>query len=451
MFASRNILSKVCIVLIVLIGFLVNSDFKQWRETEGVIQNDIRNYYGDLPAKYIYEDIKVERDNYQYTENGYWFWIKSYDSGKYDFGKTYGLALLYSPFFWAGHVAAKLFGYPETGFSEPYKYFLLLSALFYLFLGLFIVRELLLNLEFSDKVTSLTLLLLGLGTNLFAYSTQSGPYPHVYNFFLIAVFIYYTVKWHDEGKSMFSFVCISLSLALITLISFSNTVIVLFFILYQLKSFDELGKKQIPLFQILVLVIIMFLIWLPQLNYWKMMTGSILGATDHSEKYFFSNPVFLKGLFSFRKGWLVYTPVMILAISGVLLLYRKMKSLSIAIVITSIASLYVTFSWWNWWYGGSFGQRALVDTYALYSIPLAALISYLFTKTRLVKLSFAGLIIFLIWLNLFQTYQYQKGSLHYSAMSKNLYIKQFGKLDKIEGFDSFLDLPNDVEAKSGKR
>jgi len=451
MFSKKNILSVVSIIIIVITGFLVDSDFKLWKKTERVIENDVRNYYGYLPANYIYKDIKVERDNYQYAEDGYWFWTKRYESGKYDFGRTYGLALLYSPFFWAGDAAAKLFEYPVTGFSEPYKYFLLMGALFYMSLGLIFVRKLLLYQKFTDKVTAVTILLLGLGTNLFAYSTQSGAYPHVFNFFLIAVFIYYTVQWHDNGKSWFSFFCISLSLALILLISVANGVIILFFIFYQCKSFEELSEKRIPAYQVLVLFIVLIGIWWPQFDYWKKMTGSILGATDTSEKYFFSQPVFLKGLFSFRKGWFIYTPAMVFAFIGMILLYSKLRTSFYAVIITAFASLYVTFSWWNWWYGGSFGQRALIDTYALYAIPMAAFLSYLFTKSRPVQFATAGLFVFLVGLNLFQTYQYEKGSLHYSAMSKKLYLNQFGKLEKVKDFDSLLDFPNDADAKSGKR
>ncbi len=451
MFSRKNNWSVVAILIIVITGFLVDSDFKLWKKTERVIENDVRYYYGYLPAKYIYKDIKVERDNYQYSEDGYWFWTKRYESGKYDFGRTYGVALLYSPFFWAGDAAAKMFEYPVTGFSEPYKYFLLLSALFYMSLGLLIVRKLLLYLKFSDKVTALTLLLLGLGTNLFAYSTQSGAYPHVYNFFLIAVFIYYSVQWHENGKSLFSFIFISLSYALILLISFANGVILLFFIFYQWKSFEELSEKRIPLYQVLVFFVVVIGVWWPQFDYWKMMTGSILGATDSSEKYFFSEPVFLKGLFSFRKGWLIYTPAMVLAFIGMIMLYFKRRTSFYPVIITSMASLYVTFSWWNWWYGGSFGQRALVDTYALYAIPLAAFISYLFTKSLPARVAIAGVIGFLIWLNIFQTYQYEKGSLHYCAMNKKLYLNQFGKLEKVKDFDSLLEFPNDADAKSGNR
>ena len=48
---------------------------------------------------------------------------------------TMGMSILYSPFFFVAHGVALMSGYPEDGFSEPYKVFLLLSAIFYLFVG----------------------------------------------------------------------------------------------------------------------------------------------------------------------------------------------------------------------------------------------------------------------------------------------------------------------------
>jgi len=36
-------------------------------------------------------------------------------------------------------------------------------------------------------------------------------------------------------------------------------------------------------------------------------------------------------------------------------------------------------SWWAWWYGGSFGLRAFIDSYSLLIFPLAALLSYFYS------------------------------------------------------------------------
>jgi hypothetical protein len=442
--------SLVAIIVVVLACFLVDLDLEKWKVDEGVIENDIHGYYGYLPAYFIFDDLKVEKSEYKYSENGYWFWMKHYDNGKMDFGKTYGLALLYSPFFAVAHQCAINFDYPMTGFSEPYKFFLLLSSLFYLFVGLIFIRKSLQALLFSESSITITLLLLGLGTNLFCYSSHSGPYSHVYNFCLGSIFVYSTILWHERRHWKY-FLGLSISFALLTLIYLPNSLIGLFFILYGVRNIKDLAAKKIPIGMLVMSILIFILIWIPQWSYWKLATGSVFGASDPYEKFFFLKPVFLKGLFSFQKGWLIYTPVMIFSIIGIFILRKKHPQLLNPVFIFTLINLYVIFSWWNWWYGGSLGQRAIIDSYAILSLPLAAFVSYILNTSVLIRTVSLGVALFFIWLNIFQTYQYINGSLHYSAMTSKLYFKQFGKMDKVDSFDKLLVYPNDLEARKGNR
>jgi hypothetical protein len=446
----RNNISLFSIILTVLTCLLVDMDFKNWREPERVIENDVHNYYGYLPAYFIFDDLKVEKSDYKYSDSSYWFWMKHYSNGTKDFGETYGVAALYAPFFGVGHLCAKWFDYPMTGFSDPYKFFLLLSSLFFLFVGLFYVRKMLLTLDFSDTITSATVLLLGLGTNLFCYSSQSGPYPHVYSFALIALFSYCTIRWHEDRNWKYM-IGLSVSFGFISLISLSNIIIILFFVLYNIKNMRELNEKKIPLYQVLFFITVLILVWIPQWKYWKLATGSYFGAPDHSERYYFTDPEFINGLFSFRKGWLVYTPLMSLVFIGLLMLRKKMESLFLSVTVYFIITLFIVFSWWSWWYGGSYGQRALIDSYAVFAIPVAMVIRDVMLFAKPAKALLLTLFLFCIWLNIFQTYQYENQVLHYSGMTSELYFRQFGKFDKVEGFDSLLDLPDENSARNGDR
>ena len=107
-----------------------------------------------------------------------------------------------------------------------------------------------------------------------------------------------------------------------------------------------------------------------------------------------------------------------------------------------VVHVYITFSWWCWWYGGTFGQRAMIEIYPLLALPLCAFIERV--RTAAVGWRIAGIIMgaFFILLNMFQTYQYELGLLHYDAMSRELYFKQFGKVRPVEGFHDMLDHPD---------
>jgi hypothetical protein len=442
--------SLVLTFLIPLCALLVDMNLKKWRHDEKVIAFDVHSYYGYLPAKFIFDDLKVEKSEYKYAEGQYWFWLKQYDSGKKAFDKTYGLSLMYAPFFAVAHQVANTFDYPLTGFSEPYQFFLLLSALFYFFIGLLYLRKLLLHYNFSEREIAITLLIIGLGTNLFCYASQSAPLPEVYLFALSALFAYATAKWHMNRK-LKSIIIVSVTLSLMILIHLPLILFALYFILYDVKKLTEIGAKKIPIYALMIFVVIFIASWIPQLNYWKMTLGSYLGASDNYEHYYFLKPMFWNGLFGFQKGWFIYTPLMLLIIPGSYFMIKRVPELKWSVIIVTLLYVYITLSWWNWWYGGSFGQKSMVPLYVMLAIPIACIVSKVFTKEKRYRYSLAIIVTFFIVLNVFQTYQFEFGSLHSDAMNSKVYFKQFGKLNKIEKFEEQLSYPNYEEAKKGNR
>src|SRR5690606_36996632 len=83
--------------------------------------------------------------------------------------------------------------------------------------------------------------------------------------------------------------------------------------------------------------------------------------------------------------------------------------------------IYVTFAWWCWWYGGSFGCRPMVDFLPLLCLPLAALFTDVFEMKLRIKVLFSLLVVGMIALNMFQSYQYSIYILHDSKMTKAYY------------------------------
>jgi hypothetical protein len=141
--------------------------------------------------------------------------------------------------------------------------------------------------------------------------------------------------------------------------------------------------------------------------------------------------------------------MMVFALLGIFFLKDELKKWRLSIVVFMIVNVYVIFSWWCWWYGGTFGQRSFIESYSLLAIPFASFMQFLSDKKLFYKLLLGGVALFLIWLNIFQTYQFEFHSLHYDGMTKELYFKQFGKLDAITGYDGMARSPNYAEAKKG--
>jgi hypothetical protein len=103
----------------------------------------------------------------------YWYGLREVLKVRYVIKTTMGLSLIWMPFFLAGHVAALISGADAGGYSEPYKFFLLVSALVFLCVGLIYLRKILL-VHASDRITALVLASFAFGTNLYWYNAFPG-------------------------------------------------------------------------------------------------------------------------------------------------------------------------------------------------------------------------------------------------------------------------------------
>jgi hypothetical protein len=415
-----------------------------WTHPDRVIYHDVISYYAYLPATMIYKDLTLDftQDSAGYFSDKFWP-LKTPD-GRNVIKMSMGLSFLYAPFFVMGHIAAGMTGYPADGFSMPYKFFLTMSALFYLALGLYFLRKILEN-YFSQKVVIITLIATVLGTNLYFYSAIESTMPHVYLFALFSAFIYLTIRWYEK-PDMESAIIIGLLGGLITLIRPTDIILAVFFFLWDVKSLEELKQRFLffiknPQFKI-AMALTFLIVWVPQFAYWKYATGHWLYYSYNDEGFNFLHPHIIDGLFSYRKGWLLYTPVMLLAITGLALSYKKMKKIFFPSLIFLVLNIYIITSWWCWWYGGSFGGRPFIDSYPVLALSLAVFIKWTFTLKKSAKLISHITIIVLILLNLFQTWQYYGGDIHYDAMTRKAYWKIFLRPFPDDTYKQFLDHPD---------
>jgi hypothetical protein len=110
--------------------------------------------------------------------------------------------------------------------------------------------------------------------------------------------------------------------------------------------------------------------------------------------------------------------------------------------------IYILSSWWSWWFGGGYGNRAFIDFYGIMAIPLASVIMY-FLKKKYTNIVFLGIISVLIWYNTFQVKQYLTGALHYWSMSKEMYWEQFLKKERTEHYKEIIMIPDNEAALKG--
>jgi len=417
------------------------------REEQDIISSDVIQYYSYLPAYFIHDDLSLNFLDTMKVKPYSSYWHLKTPEGKKYFKMTMGMALMYSPFFAIGHktsLGSKV--YKANGFTQHYKSWLVIGTLFYAFLGLFFLRKLLLN-YFNCFEVGITLIILGIGTNLFCYVTQDVLMTHAYSFFLFSLFLFLTIKWYQNKKIAIA-IGIGLTLGLIALIRPTNIIIGIAFLLFDINSFKEFQTRLKLFIQHYLHVILMLLfgitIWIPQFLYWKMQTGSYFFYSYAGENFFWGNPHLFDVLFSWRKGLFIYTPLIILGFIGIIFLKKYTKHWNTALLIFIPLNLYIISCWWCWWYGGSFSQRSLIDSFPLLAIAMCAAISQLLKLNAIVQQAVALIIVFAIQLNIFQTKQYTSSLLHYDSMSKETYFKIFWKNTWFEGYDYTL-IPTDSE------
>ncbi len=424
--------SSWIIILFILSIPLINTNHHKWAKDEGVVVWDVKSYYAYLPATFIYHDLSLDFMAENPNKFGKWIWPITTPTGKKSILTTMGLSVMYTPFFFIAHLVASVSPQFEAdGYSLPYQYALAFSTFFYFLLGLFVLRKILLR-YFSDGVVAFTLLAIGAGTNLFYYVSYEACMSHGYNFVLITIFIFFLEKWTDKITLKHT-IFLGLLSGLIALIRPTNILIIILIPLWRVGSWGDFRNKIQLLLKkwpfILLMAAFFVLVWIPQFAYWKYVSGKFFYFSygEREDTFFWSNPQIWNILFSYEKGWFVYTPLMLLAFLGLFGLIRKKLKLTVPILVYVAVMIYVLSSWWSWWYGGSFGQRSMVDFYGLMAIPLAAFIDSGRRKKAL-KYITSILVVLLIAFNQFNIQQYRTMAISYWWMNKEGYWENFLQL-----------------------
>jgi len=448
----KSSISSVAIFIIVLFTIIHSVNLNRWN-TDRIIENDAVVYYAYLPATFIFQDLtfdfkKSTKDPIVKKKT----WLSPVPNGNSVLKMTMGNAICWTPFFLTAHAYASLSDeYDNNGYSIPYSFLIAVAAWFYLFISLLFLRKLL-RLYFSDYATAVTLIAITLGTNLFYYAAVGPGMSHTYSFAMITLFLYLFIVWMDKLNYARS-VLLGLLLGLIILIRASNGLIIIFPVLLLLFSNGSMHEKVDYLRKnytyILIAGLFTFLAVFPQLYYWKVITGHWLYNSYSPETFYFSNPHILKGLFGFRKGWFIYTPMMFISVFGLYYLRKTSQNLLLPIIIFLIINVYVVYSWWCWWYGGSFSSRPMIDIYAIMSIPFAAFIDHIIQQVNWKKILSFLVILFFIYLNQHQVNQYQTGILHWDSMTREAYFEILFKKNYPENYKDLIKKPDYKNAKKG--
>ena len=410
-----------------------------------VINWDGYGYYVYLPAVFVYGDVT----DYAFTDEHFeqydisstvYQLMETEEGGKFPIYNI-GLALVWAPAFLITHAVVAVAGIaPADGMSYPYQLAVVLVSWLIFWIGLVKMREFLLR-YFSDAVVALTLVGVGLGTNLFYYAVEKPDMTHAYLFTGYAFFLNHFVKILDEEEtngaaSLRSLLGLGLIAGILCLVRSSEIVVFAIPALYGLRNRTTLLRNFRRTLVVFLVTAALFAAF--QLGFYRVATGAWFRDGYAGLSFDWTSPHLLDGLFSYRRGWLVYTPLMVMALLGI---FRLRNCWLLPILVFTVANLYLLFSWHIWWYGNTFGSRPVVQSYAVLALPLAAFLAWVLgmfnnfsgaaaagARKGRKAMRWGGLLLLpFILLNLFQHWQYNQRIIPLDFTNKTYYWHVFGK------------------------
>ena len=421
----------------VLISFIAIIFFRFEKPFGNILTWDVFGYYLYLPLSFIYHDLGIHNFSVidqilgKYHSTAAFYQGIQLDNGNWCLKYSTGLAIIYLPFFLLGHIYALLSSFPADGFSKPYQDAIMISGIVYALIGLYFIRKILLNF-FTDGLAALVILIIVIGTNYFEYITYNGTMPHNYLFAIHSITVWNTIRWHQHYKKRNMFF-IGMFGGLATVSRPTEIIILIVPLLWNIWNKEEFKKKILYFYknssQLIVFSAGFILMILPQLLYWKVYTGYWLfySYKNPGEGFDFLSPHTLKFLFSFRKGWLLYTPVMIFAIGGFVYIFRNKRNIFYALFIYLFLHIYISSSWSYWSYAASFSQRTMIQAYPVLAVSLGFFMTSTMNMKILIRWIIYILMGFFVILNIFQTWQFQHYIIDIDRMTKPYYFRVFGK------------------------
>jgi hypothetical protein len=271
-------------------------------------------------------------------------------------------------------------------------------------------------------------------------------FSHAASLFASALFVFVWWRTRDaraEGKWL-AWLGLGLSGGLMTMVREQEAV---FFVIPAVEGlylaylvFD--GRKPSAflvrwLWGALIMVAAAVIVFLPQFASYRILYGTLTPARNVTDKFTWDGAHILDVLFSNFHGLITWTPVILFAIVGLLLLWRSDKLVASAFLVAFAAEVFLLGSFSTWFGGAAFGGRRFINCTVLFVVGLAAFANAVQARVPRPLLAGAGLVL-IIW-NLFFIMQFVTGMVPRQepvdmlAMARNQFVGVPPRLVEIAG------------------
>jgi hypothetical protein len=331
-------------------------------------------------------------------------------TGHIDDHFSVGPAILWSPFLLLAHGFVKAadrlgFAIPADGFSRPYRIAMAASTALYGFLGLLLSFDLS-RRYFAEKWAFLATLAIWFASSLPVYMYFNPSWSHAHSAFAVSLFLWYWNRTRS-GRSWPQWAVLGALSGLMINVYYLNAIFLVLIVWEAVSNYrqpaDSVNQepllKQFEEYALFALVTILALT--PTLLTKWLIYGKVLESGYPAfDSWSWTSPKIFAVLFSSDHGLLSWTPVLLLALIGLVLLARTQPAFAGGLLSTFVVYLYFVASFTNWDGLSSFGNRFFISFTPAFVIGLTALLEKLARRLgnpskamRVAGLSVAALII----------------------------------------------------------
>ena len=368
--------------LILLCAFLLSLPLVTTR----IYSSDEIQYFAYLRSLWFDHDLSFENEyRYFYDRNiarseGFHetFLERSTEAGRrVNFG-TIGCAILWSPFYLAGDIAARLLhgaGRPISvdGFSKPYIAAVAYGSAFYGAVALVLAFASAARVGLRGVAATVAV---WLGTPLLFYMYVAPPMSHACSAFAVSLFVYTWLRvrrtWSPRGAA-----ALGAAAALMAMVREQD----LFFVVGPVVDFGITAADNADYADfrryvraVLAAVVSFAIVFSPQAIAYLRLNGHLGPSRLVTRKMTWTAPHALQVLASPEHGFFVWTPLAALALAGLIwMALGHRRQVAVCMLLMFASQVYVSGSVESWTVAGGYGQRRFVALTALLVIGLAAL------------------------------------------------------------------------------
>ena len=321
-----------------------------------------------------------------------------------------GTAVLWAPFYLAGHLTAFATGAPLDGFSPPYIAAVTYGSALYGMIGVLLTAGIVRRIVPSGVLPALAV---WIGTPLLFYMYVAPGFAHAGSAFAVSLFLWIWLRvrarWTTGGV-----IALGLAGGLMAIVREQDLLFAAgpaldFLRAVRLRRGATAALRPVRAAAIAVLGTAAFVLaYLPQALAYTALNGHAGPTEVVSRKMTWTSPHFLSVLLSPEHGFFFWTPLAVLGLAGLIWLAAGRAAgaapdarwLGALALVMFALQVYITGAVESWTVAGAYGQRRFVAVTPLVALGLAVLLRQTAEAAPLARGTLVATILVCIWWNL---------------------------------------------------